>query len=525
MDKDILDQKHPTYDAIRWRELEALAEGGKKFHALIDTFLPQNPMEPEALYVQRRKRAKYFSYTGAIINLYVAWLFAANFNVKAYKRGTKDAQDPDKFYGEFQEDVAGEVTLKAFMESRTREAMQKGKASWLIQMPPDDGEPPVDRKEYEDRKLGRASLLAIDAHELLDWECDDEGRYLWAITKTCTQDRKVPAVKRNVVIETWRVYDTESVTTFELRRERTNSGVQEDAVKLVDSPRPHGFKRVPIVTLSLPVEMCIGEQTYDPQIQHFRLDAALDWAIQRTCYALPVFKCENDETRPTMGIGYAIYLGKDEDLTWASPPSDSFTVISKERDKKREEIFRIVHQMAQSVDNNAETVGRSAESKEIDAAATRLMLNTYGDIVARAIEETYETISEARAEKDLEWSVEGFSGYDVATAGTLLANTKMAKDLGIPSNTFQQEISTKAALSLVPESDQRVKDAIRKEIQAYRFEVTGQTADMVKTDKTLDSQESISQATLKSQEQTAAASLKASAQQAKANTGAKPAKK
>jgi hypothetical protein len=498
MNKDILDQKHPSYDAKRWDELEALAEGGKKFHALISTFLPRNMMEPEGMYEQRKKRAKYHSYVGAIVNLYVAWLFAANFSVKSYKRGTKEAQQTNSFYGEFQEDVGGENTLTAFMKGRMRGAMTTKKSSWLIQLPDNAGDEPSSLDEYDRRGLGRATLTEIDSKELLDWECSEDGAYLWAIIRTSRCERKTPGASRNDEIVQWRVYDRENVSTYELRRDKRT--LTEEAIKLVQAPAPHGFKRVPIVTLELPQELCVGEQTYDAQLAHFHYDAGLDWAIMRTCYAMPVFKIADDEKRPTMGTGYGLYLGVDEDMTWASPPSDAFDVIARNRDAKRDEIFRIVHQMAQGLDNNAETVGRSAESKEIDAAATRIMLNTYGEAVARAIEETYEIIGEARGDVDLEWSIEGFSGYDVATAGTLLDNVRRAKDLGIPSQTFQAEISTKAALSLVPESDQRVKDAIRTEIHGYQFEVTGQTVDAALADKQIQSSEKLAKDSLKSQE-------------------------
>jgi hypothetical protein len=529
MDKATLDQKHPTYDAQRWEALEALSEGGKKFHKLIETFLPQNPMEPELMYAQRKKRAKFHSYTGAIINLYVAWLFAANFSVKAYKKDSEEPQNPDKFYGVFQENVGGERTLTTFMKGRAREAMRKGKSSWLIQLPSDEGRPPADRDEYDKRGLGRATLTEIDPKELLDWEYDDEGNYLWAIVKTISNERKSPFASRNAEKQTWKVYDREMVTTFELvKRQESDGTVKEEEVRQVGEPAKHGFKRVPIITLCLEEEMCIGEQTYDAQIAHFQADAGLDWAIMRTCYAMPVFKLEDEDNKPTMGVGYGLYLGVNEEMEWSSPPADSFDTISKNRDAKRDEIFRIVHQMAQGIDNNAETVGRSAESKEIDAAATRLMLNTYGGVVAAAIEETYETISEARDEKDLEWSVEGFSGYDVATAGTLLANIKMAKDVGIPSKTFQKEISTKAALSLVPEADQKVKDKIRSEIGSYDFEVTGKTVEQQLADKTIEAQKSMTDAKLASQESMTEATLKSQekvAKQAKANASAKPVKK
>ncbi len=534
MDKATLDQTHPTYDAGRWSELDALAKGGKRFHALIETFLPQNPMEPGLRYNVRKKRARFYSYTGAIINLYVSWLFAAGFEAKPYDRGSDEPiPSPDSWYGSFQEDVGGETTLKAFFKQRFCEAMTVGKSVWLAELPtaPDGYDPgAASRADYEKLGLGSATLTKIDPADLLDWEETDNGELEWCVVKSCWCERPSPLAMRSQVVEQWRIYDRETVTTWELRYDKANPPTEAEKIPKNKGTTTHGFKRVPVMRLALAEEMCIGEQTYDAQVAHFQLDNALSWAIAATCYPVPVWKLADADKQPTLGIGYAVFIGQDEDLTWSSPPADAYETIAKNRDAKREEIFRIVHQMASGVDNNAETVGRSAESKEIDAAATRIMLNAYGELVGKAIEETYELISEAR-EDDYEWSVEGFTGYDTATAGSLLANVEMAKTLGIPSETFQREISKKAALALIPELDPRVKDRVRAEIDQYKFQVTGEVLEQTLQQDMLDStertakasiksQEKVSKDSLKSKEKTAAMSAKAKASAPKPKTRA-----
>lgn len=509
MDKETLDQKHPSYDEDRWEELEALAKGGKRFHALIGRFLPQNPMEPDIRYNVRKKRARFYSYTGAIINLYVSWMFASGFDAKPYERDSdKPLTDVDSWYGTFQENIGGETTLKAFMKERFRDAMMVGKSVWLAELPQAPAEPIEDKATYDRLGLGKARLCRVDPQSLLDWEEDAEGNLNWCILKDCWIERPSPALKRDQVVEQWRIYDRETVTTYELRYQKDRPPGSKDA-PVMKGTTTHGFQRVPIIRLCLPEEMCVGEQTYDAQISHFQLDNALMWAIAATCYPVPVWKVSDPDNLPVMGIGYAVFIGEKEDLTWSSPPSDSYDTIAKSRDSKRDEIFRIVHQMAQGLDNNAETVGRSAESKEIDAAATRIMLNAYGEIVGKAIEETYELISEARGDGDYEWSVEGFTGYDTATASTLLANLEKAKNLGVPSNTFQREISKKAAMALMPEADPRVKDEIRREIDEHDFQSTGHSLEMALLDVEMQSKERIATETNKSREKMAEKSTKA----------------
>lgn len=476
MQLGILDTTHPTYDKHRWSEVCSLARGGNCYKQHLGDFLPRNPVEPEDVYAQRRREAHLTSYTAGIINLYTSWLFAASFSVKAYKRGSDEpVGELDKFYGEFQEDVGYETQLSTFMKGRFRAALENHVGAFVVELPSDDGVPPADRAEYEERGLGRATLKAIDREELLDWEEDELGELKWAIVRTTVQDRSSWMAGRDWCIDTWRVYDRTEVRTFQLRYKSGNRPSKFDLEVPEIDRAPHGFERVPLVRLSVARELCIGEQTYDPQLEHFRVENALSWLIRRSCYAQPVLHLEDGENGlPTIGAGYAIVIGKDDKFAWTTPPATPFDILQKKLDAKREDIYRIVHQMAQAVDNNAETVGRSAASKEIDAAATRILLNEYGTFVSKAIEETYELISEARGDSDYEWSVEGFSGYDTATVASLIANAQAARELGIPSSTFTKELCTKTALALLPEVDQRIKDTIRKEIADAEFDVSSE---------------------------------------------------
>lgn len=476
MKLELLDLRNPAYKADYWDELCALSDGGEKFHCLLRKFLPQNPFEPDDLYRDRLRQAHFVSHTGSIINLYNSWLFAAEFSVKAYQKDSdKPLIDVDNFYGRFQENTGSEQTLSHFMRDRFREAMVSDTSYWLIELPSNEGEAPINKADYEARQLGHARLVPLDRQELVDWDEDSEGQLAWALTHTVTTSRPTLLDPRGVITEIWRLYDKTDVATFTLQYNEKDGRPTSDTEVPMTDMAPHGFKRVPVVDLKIPEYLCIGRQTRDSQLEYFRLDNALSWAIRRTCYAVPVLKTADDEAVPTMGVGYAMQLGVEDSFEWMAPPSEAFEVIRRARDNVRDELYRIVHQMQASLDNNAETVGRSAQSKEIDSAATRIMLNAYGGFISQAIEETYEMISEAREEIDYEWSVEGFSGYDTATANTLIANTLAAKQMGVPSKTFMKEISTKVAMALLPESDQRVKDVIREEISKYNFEVSGET--------------------------------------------------
>jgi len=462
-----LDATNSGYDADYWRDLDALYRGGRAFRDRIRNFLLQHQMEPTAVYHQRLQEASYRSYLGPIIDYYVAWLFSGAFSVRAKSLTGDTLQEPDPWYAAFREDVGGDIDMTDFMRERFKTALVKKRAHWICELN-DDGQAdwPDNLAEFHGRKFGEARLFKVDPEELYDWETDVKGNLTWCVIHNIQKIRPTVYQKRVLNVETWKVYDVKYVTTFEIRYEDGKRPASTELISEKEQPRRHGFLQVPLQTVEIPEGLWIANRIRDPQLEHFRLGTGLGWAIRRTCYAMPVFKIKDATKPPVMGAGYFIMIDVDEEMTWSAPPNQPFDVISKEVDVQRNDMFRVTHQMALGLDNNAETVGRSADSKAEDNAATRIMLNAYGMIMAEVIEETYEMISDARGDKDISWSIEGFSGYDTATAPEVISNAMNAQMLNIPSKRFLTEIKTKVAWATMPEASQDVKDEIRKEITA-----------------------------------------------------------
>lgn len=448
-----LDTKHDSYDPTTWEKARALYEGGKRFKALINEFLPQNPQEPQEVYSARKKVASYRSYVGPIIDYYVSWLFSASPSVRS--------ESIDEFYTDFQSDVGGDVDLVCFAKERMTEALRTQQAHWLLQRPQGIAE---SRAEFYEKGLDQVSLRPVDREEVYDFEMSETGFYEWVLLHTISMPRTSLNDLRKTVVEEWRLYDQTNVTIYRLVYEKGKRPKDKKTVVPATAPAPHGFKRVPLITLDVPEGLCVGQRTMDAQVEHFRISSALGWAIRRTCFAMPILFLEDDTDVDTMGAGYYLKLNTNEKFEWASPPHTPFDIIGKEVDSQRDEIYRVCHQMAQGLDNNADTVGRSADSKEMDTASTRVLLQAYAKFVSEALEETFEAVAEARDEAALRWSVEGFTGFDMVAAGQLIGNAQLAQDLNVPSKTFQREIKTKAALALLPEVDHAVKETIKQEI-------------------------------------------------------------
>lgn len=459
-----LNEKNPAYTSQvkSWQQCDSLYHGGDKFTSMITTFLPQNPSEPPDVYETRKCEASYSSYLGPIVDFYVSWLFSGSFTVSPKKQTDGTKVDVHDFYSEFQNDIGGDISLRTFLNERMTTALVQGAAHWLVVMPPKNGD--VDNKlDWEKLGLGKATLQAVEREAIYDWDEDSTGKLEWCLIHSSELIRKGLGSKRNIVRETWKHYDKQNVTTYSTEYPTNKKPGPKFDVPVVDQ-RPHGCIEVPLVTLAMTDGMWIGNRIRSPQIEHFRLTCANSWLIKRCCYAMPVLNLEDTSSVPVLGAGYYVAIGVTEKFSWTSPPNTPFDVIAKETAAKRDEIFRIVHQMAQGLDNNAETTGRSAESKGMDVAATRIMLIAYGALARSAIEETFEIISDARGDIQTSWSVEGFNGFDTTTAAELIITAANAQLLQIPSNTFSREIKTKVALAMMPELDQHKRDAIRQEI-------------------------------------------------------------
>jgi len=464
-----LNRRHSCCDLDTFRKYNALYEGGGAFKKCLGDFLFQNPQEDGGTYNLRKREAYYRGYVGPIVDFFSAQLFNAPFIVRASTAGKSTT--PDEFYSTFKEDVDMCGTdLVAFMKTAFTSALVKGSA-WLVAEMPDDSDVPAESlQDYQDRGLGRARLCAVDSSDVFDWSVDSFGEIAWIITHSKEIRRDDPRQEKLLTTETWKLYDAETVETFQVVYAADKKPKDKDNIPSI-SKVPHKFPRVPFVQLRLPPGLWLLNRAADAQVEHFRLANALSWSIKRSAYPMAVFRSKaeaDDQGRPPLpksGAGNLLIIGFEDSFAWVSPPTESFDVLQKEIDVQKNEIYRISQQMAASINNNAAGLGRSGESKLADQAATEICLGAYASTVKETLEEVYELISDGRGDLDLKFSIEGMSHFNLNDVTTSLANIKAARDLGIESPTLEKELSMKAADLLLPDASQETKDLVRLEIQ------------------------------------------------------------
>lgn len=464
-----LNQRHPSCDPDKAARLRALYEGGDLFRARLTEFLPQQPAEPVMQYALRKQISVYRNYVGPIVDYFAALLFASA-PIITGKRKARDTTDgvtlPD-YYAQFQRDCdhAGTDLIDTFKEVLSDAMIVQRSWVWVQHEPVSEQPQPVNRADFEKLGIGDSWLRIVKDEQVLDWETDDAGNLAMVIVFDQASKRSSPLSGRDTVVETWNCILSDRVDVYRLEYQKDQKPTDDANVPLVTS-YPHRYGSVPVICLDMPTALWVGNRIESPQLAHFRLSNMQLWGMSRSCYAMPVFKRDSEEGKePTMGAGYGIYLGLKESLEWAAPPVDCYAALGEEIKSHKDEIYRIANTMALGVENNAATVGRSADSKNADARSTTVVMLAFARRVRESIERTYDLIGRARGD-DFRWAVAGLDDFNADDLPGVVGMFKMVEDAGgVQSKTFNVEMQSRLAELFLPDLDQATKEAIRKELK------------------------------------------------------------
>lgn len=454
-----LNRTHPDYDAARIDRHHDLFVGGDAFRAHVDRYLPRGGAEPLAVYKERCAKAQYLNYLGRSFRWFVAALFQSPLSF------TSEPETTDPFWTTLKEDCDGQGTdLDVFLSQAFLDALVHRFAWWRVEFPV-DLPPDATLADADEMDARRAVLRRVPIGDLINWRCDERGRLVWLLERSVRVELLDIGDDHATTTETWTQWREDgTVRRWELAwtkdRPKPNTDVSEV------EPPPNRLGKIPFACIELPEALHLGAMAAEPQIAHFRNEAAATWAIDRACYVMPWFRLKNARKPPVMGTGYFGILGLDEDVFYPEVPSAPFAILSERGQMLVTELHRIVEQMALSVDNNAAAaVGRSGESKSADAAATQVVLPAFGRYVRAAVEVTFDMIAEGRGEA-LDWSVGGMDRYTVEATGSLVDTALAAEPLTIPSVTHRRELFKQLSRGMLPAVTETVRKQIEREIDA-----------------------------------------------------------
>ncbi len=464
-----LNSQHPGYDKCMYEEYNALYEGGKTFEKFKDRFLTKNEFEPPQIAKSRKDNAEYQNFIGPIIDQFAAQLYSSPFKIDSEAGNIKEI---DSFYADFQNDVDGNgKDLINFMQDRFTTAVVKGCAWWVAELPPLSEELSLLKKEgrlsaeaMDQGGYNRVTLCAIDNYQVYDYQLDNYGKFLWIKLYKCESIVRDPFTSdRSTITETWKFYDAQNITTF-VNVRKIDEDVDDDKEIMQKTKVSHGFAEVPVMKLEFPIGLWIMNRVASAQIGHFRTSAQLDWAQRNCAYPMPVFKSV-DGTPPIIGPARFILIDKEEDFEYKAPSSDAFESLIKRIESKRVEIFRVTQQMAAGISNTA-VIGRSADSKAMDGAATEICLQSYGRYVKEAVEKTLEITSNARGDVEVNFSVEGMNQFNSEDMTSTISNFTAAKTIVTHSPSFLENIEHKIIDMAFPDIDLVEKQEMHDEVSA-----------------------------------------------------------
>lgn len=473
--------RHPDYDSRLWSKCRAFYAGGDRLlgdkHMLQEVF-PPHLSEASTIYAERCKRAFYIPYAGEIINSICAGLFAEPLNL----RSEPEIKD-DEFYAEFPEDVSppgGRTqTLNDLLKEQIGTALLCRRAWTLVDLPsiPPDMEMPETLMEEDGLGLRNAYAVSIDPEMVLDWEMTEDGALEWVLVMHRSSKRDGLMSDRSLVVEDYTLYTPDSWERYRAEYVIGKEPGDDDEIPLLDSGQ-HSFGKVPLLMLELPEGLWAMGKVLPIAIAHMNLRNALSWAEYKSLFpVLASFKQGIDMSNPitedpdrdvnqVLGQGYMFSAAAGDDLRYVGPDSGPFTAAMQDLNNLRDEMHRVLHQMAQSVDNSGAALQRSADSKQVDQQSTAIILRALGQILKEHVVEVMELVQRGRGDKEVGWRPEGMEKYDEISVSGLLEQAEVIDTVSIPSATFKQLWTYNLARRILGDNaEEEDLENIRKELE------------------------------------------------------------
>lgn len=456
-----LNRAHADARLDALRRHQDLFEGGDAFRARVAEYLLQNDVEPSSVFRLRCKRAHYLNYCARIVRWFAAALFASPPSLRS------EPEADDWYTSDLKEDADGAGTdLDVVLRDAFTRALVGGRAYVRIEAPAPGDAAPSSLADADRMGLRRMRVCPVPTECIRNWRRHRDGSFAWVLEHERREELEEIDDDAPTITETWTCWREDGTATrWQIAYKPDARPTADTDVPEVDPPsNPTGC--IPLVELRLPPELHLLGHIADAQLEHFRKRNALSWAVDRTCYAMPVFHLKDAKKPPPMGAGYYLMIGVDEKLDWPTPPSAPFEVVASMTRELVQEIHRVVEQMALAVDNNAAAaVGRSGDSKDADGRATQIVLPAFGVRVREFEEKILDLVSAARGDV-VEWSVEGMDHFEAVDASTIVESALGADPLKIPSATHRRELFKSVSRAMLPHLRGDLRAQIDAEIDA-----------------------------------------------------------
>lgn len=464
---ELLDILQENYHEESLLEYEALYQGGDFAKAFYKRWLPKKFNEMDDAYKDRVALATYVNHVGSIIDFYASLLFADPPRVEGF-------QNSD-YYTKFLSNVDGRGTSWAgFWKDIFVKLVVFGRAFIWVDLPQKTQTASIPSSRAEQEKLGLLDVRLLSyGKEVYYWRDNDYGKLQYMLFRELSVER--PSIlSKPETYKTWTYLDDIIIRQW---RAKASVGKREDGsvnVTLEGDEASetlsveHKYGIMPVVRIELPDGLWMAQKLRDPAIAYFRAQNDHDFSLSRAAHATPYFKNMFADKEFKPAAGYGIRLGKDDEAGYLEPSGKSFLYTENNIGIKKDEIYRVIHQMALAADSDASRVRLSGDSKREDWRATEIILVSYGDIILEAMRNTLKIIAITREEADEKFVVKGFEGWnkeDVMKKAELFLMT----DTVVKSETYRKTMAKTIANKALFDQDVNVLDKINSEIDSADY--------------------------------------------------------
>lgn len=478
---------HPECDVEWFRRCKALYAGGRALlsdGAVLGAIMPKHSHEAEVAYAERVARAFYINYAGTIIAKLAAGLFTEQPVMRA-----GDGEALDDWYTDFFKDVTPpggkKLSFVGLLKRQIITALCCRRAWTLVELPDKSGEVPPETA-LEEEKAGALECYAypVDPECVRDWEMDEDGKLKWCLLAFQRGAREGLVATRNWCEEEFVFYTATEYQRYLIRYDVKNPPKDSTIVPLVANGT-HTFGRVPVVSLELTDGMYAMGQLAPIAVAHFNQRNALSWAMFKSLFPVPTAflgeeklgqPVSEDQGRATNQVrspGHISVLAKDDDFRYIGPPTEPFQYAAADCTSLRDEMYRVVHSMADSVDNSGAALQRSGTSKQMDLQAQSIVQKELGEVLGDYAVEVMECVCAGRKDVGPDgeclyaWNMIGMEEFNQVDMDGLLKEVTAITTLDINSPSFQVDAKMKVAKSFVGDDvDEERLEQYRKELES-----------------------------------------------------------
>lgn len=462
-------RRHPDYREDFWARSRAFYKGGVHLlenDAVLERIFPRHVGEKEEVYIMRKRLAHYTNHSGSIVNHLIGKLMSDPVRLQA-------EPEMDDFYTEFHKDTSPpngkECSLDDLVGKVLLEASQTQSGYALVEMPRSLDEEARSLAEQEASGALNAWAVEVKAESVVDWEVDKSGEYVWVLL--CFKDSKRASVydDRNTISEQYWEYNKTGWVRWDVEY-KIGSPPKAEEIILPSDKGNHTFGKVPLARLQFADGLWVMSKLESLAREFFNKRNALSWAEFKAL--MPVLYeyldpgmmpqmpgpagADNRSTNQTRSVAHVQQrkagAGLGDKAEWVAPPDAPFAHALTSCESVRDEMHRVVQQMALSADNKGALLRRSAESKGKDTEALDVVLNEYGKLARRFVVELMQLVEAGRGDKPREWTATGASKFDSSSTDALIEEETVLDTVEMPSPTFKAERKKQLARKVLGDS-------------------------------------------------------------------------